>query len=106
MSQSAPQVPGPVLDTEVKQTINKCVICQQVLGFNRAKEQRKGWEEARQKLPCYLEGHGLPFDEMLKQSSQGREAMSHVEKNIPGTGSSRYRGPEAGGQQGGQCGRI
>lgn len=75
---------------KVKQTVNKYVICQEVIKLIRETKHRKGLEKAGQRLPFYVGRQGLRLEEVTcKQKPQGSQAVSHLEKSIPGTGSSR-----------------
>lgn len=86
---------------KIKQTVNKYVICQEVIGLIRETKHRKGLEKAGQRLPVYVGGQGLRLEEATcEQRPQGSQAVSHLEKSIPGAGAAGG-GPEAGGRCGG-----
>lgn len=77
---------------QIKQTVNKYVICQEVIGLIRGTKHKKGLEKAGQRLPFYVGGRGLRLEgATCEQRPQGSQAVSHLEKRIPGAGSSRWR---------------
>lgn len=57
---------------QIKQTVNKYVICQEVIGLIRGTKHKKGLEKAGQRLPFYVGGRGL----RLEGATSGRAEAS------------------------------